>query len=72
MGSVVLGVGVWLAADKASFIALLKMVENEHIEVSDWFLFWFTLKNIMNVTVMTNEFSAYLQTSPIYYYTMLV
>jgi len=32
LGSVVLGVGVWLAADKASFIALLKMVENEHIE----------------------------------------
>lgn len=35
LGSVVLGVGVWLAADKASFIALLKMVENEHIEVSE-------------------------------------
>lgn len=34
LGSVVLGVGIWLAADKASFIALLKMVESENIEVS--------------------------------------
>lgn len=32
LGSIVLGVGIWLAADKSSFIALLKMVENEHIE----------------------------------------
>ena len=29
-----LGVGVWLATDKTSFIALLKMVENDQLEVS--------------------------------------
>lgn len=31
-GSALLGVGIWLAADKASFISLLKMVENEHVQ----------------------------------------
>uniref|UniRef100_A0A1L8DK44 Tetraspanin n=1 Tax=Nyssomyia neivai TaxID=330878 RepID=A0A1L8DK44_9DIPT len=32
LGTVVLGIGIWLAADKSSFVALLKMVENEHLE----------------------------------------
>lgn len=32
LGTIVLGAGIWLAADKASLIALLKMVESEHIE----------------------------------------
>uniref|UniRef100_U5EXB2 Tetraspanin n=1 Tax=Corethrella appendiculata TaxID=1370023 RepID=U5EXB2_9DIPT len=32
IGTTVLGVGIWLAADKSSFIALLKMVENEQLE----------------------------------------
>uniref|UniRef100_A0A1B0BHA8 Uncharacterized protein n=1 Tax=Glossina palpalis gambiensis TaxID=67801 RepID=A0A1B0BHA8_9MUSC len=31
LGTIVLGIGIWLAVDKASLIALLKMVENEHI-----------------------------------------
>lgn len=34
LGSIVLGVGIWVAADKSSFIALLKLVENEHVDVS--------------------------------------
>lgn len=33
-GTIVLGIGIWLAVDKSSFISLLKMVENEHLEVS--------------------------------------
>lgn len=33
LGSVVLGVGIWVAADKSSFIALL--VENEQVWVSE-------------------------------------
>ncbi|XP_053689865.1 tetraspanin-18 [Sabethes cyaneus] len=32
LGSIVLGVGIWLAADKSSFIALLKMVETDQLE----------------------------------------
>ncbi|XP_055376889.1 tetraspanin-18 isoform X2 [Condylostylus longicornis] len=32
LGTIVLGVGIWLAADKASLISLLKMVESEHIK----------------------------------------
>lgn len=32
LGSIVLGVGAWLAADKSSFIALLKMVESDQLE----------------------------------------
>ncbi|TMW45515.1 hypothetical protein DOY81_009405, partial [Sarcophaga bullata] len=31
LGTIVLGTGIWLAVDKASLIALLKMVENENI-----------------------------------------
>ncbi|XP_067644929.1 CD82 antigen isoform X4 [Eurosta solidaginis] len=31
IGTIVLGTGTWLAVDKASLIALLKMVESEHI-----------------------------------------
>lgn len=34
LGSVVLLVGIWVAADKSSFIALLKLVESEHVGVS--------------------------------------
>lgn len=34
LGTVVLGAGIWLAVDKSSLIALLKMVESEHLEVS--------------------------------------
>lgn len=33
-GSVLLGIGIWLVADKASFISLLRMVENEHVQVN--------------------------------------
>lgn len=33
-GTIILGIGCWLAVDKASFISLLKMVESEHLEVS--------------------------------------
>jgi len=32
LGTIVLSVGIWVAADKSSFIALLKMVENENVE----------------------------------------
>ncbi|XP_065075158.1 tetraspanin-18 [Ochlerotatus camptorhynchus] len=32
LGSIVLGVGIWLVADKSSFIALLKMVESDQLE----------------------------------------
>ncbi|CAD7081998.1 unnamed protein product [Hermetia illucens] len=32
LGTVVLGAGIWLAVDKSSLIALLKMVESEHLE----------------------------------------
>lgn len=32
LGTIVLGVGIWLATDKTSFIALLKMVENDQLE----------------------------------------
>lgn len=32
LGTIVLGAGIWLAADKASLIALLKMVESEHLQ----------------------------------------
>ncbi|XP_017475543.1 PREDICTED: CD82 antigen-like, partial [Rhagoletis zephyria] len=31
VGTIVLGTGIWLAVDKASLIALLKMVDSEHI-----------------------------------------
>lgn len=31
LGTIVLGTGIWLAVDKSSLIALLKMVESEHI-----------------------------------------
>jgi len=31
-GTVVLGIGIWLAIDKASFISLLRMVEADHLE----------------------------------------
>lgn len=31
-GSVILGVGIWLAVDKSSFIALTKVVPSEHLE----------------------------------------
>ncbi|KAJ6640547.1 CD9 antigen [Pseudolycoriella hygida] len=34
LGTIVLSVGIWLAADKSSFIALLKVVENEQIGIS--------------------------------------
>uniref|UniRef100_A0A336MBM3 CSON012719 protein n=1 Tax=Culicoides sonorensis TaxID=179676 RepID=A0A336MBM3_CULSO len=33
-GTIILGIGVWLAVDKASFISLLKMVESEQLQVS--------------------------------------
>ncbi|XP_058062806.1 tetraspanin-9 [Anopheles bellator] len=32
LGTIVLGVGIWLVTDKTSFIALLKMVENDQLE----------------------------------------
>lgn len=32
-----LSVGIWVAADKSSFIALLKMVENENVEVRNFY-----------------------------------
>ncbi|XP_058121233.1 tetraspanin-18 [Anopheles ziemanni] len=32
LGTIVLGVGIWLATDKTSFIALLKMVDNDQLE----------------------------------------
>uniref|UniRef100_A0A336M6E9 Tetraspanin n=1 Tax=Culicoides sonorensis TaxID=179676 RepID=A0A336M6E9_CULSO len=31
-GTIILGIGVWLAVDKASFISLLKMVESEQLQ----------------------------------------
>lgn len=34
LGTVIFGVGLWLAVDKHSLIALLKLVESERIEVS--------------------------------------
>ena len=33
--TITLGVGVWLRVDKDSFISILRMVENEHITVSN-------------------------------------
>lgn len=33
-GVIVLGMGIWLLADKASFIGLLKTVEHEQVQVS--------------------------------------
>lgn len=34
LGTIIFGVGLWLAVDKHSLIALLKLVESERIEVS--------------------------------------
>lgn len=36
LGTIVLSVGIWVAADKSSFIALLKMVENDNLEVRNF------------------------------------
>lgn len=33
-GVIVLGIGIWLVADKSSFISLLKSVEVDHVQVS--------------------------------------
>lgn len=33
LGTIIFGVGLWLAVDKHSLIALLKLVESERIEV---------------------------------------
>lgn len=33
-GVIVLGIGIWLVADKSSFISLLKSVEYEDVQVS--------------------------------------
>lgn len=35
LGTIIFGVGLWLAVDKHSLIALLKLVESERIEVSE-------------------------------------
>lgn len=32
---VVLGVGIWLVADKSSFVALIKAVDHEQVQVSE-------------------------------------
>lgn len=34
IGVIVLGMGIWLLADKASFIGLIKSVEHEQVQVS--------------------------------------
>lgn len=36
LGSLVLGLGLWLLLDKSSIVSLLKSVANEHVEVSCW------------------------------------
>ena len=34
VGVVVLGVGIWIVADKASFLNLIKAVDHEEVKVS--------------------------------------
>lgn len=52
LGTIVLGTGIWLAVDKASLIALLKMVESEHIKVSKYtyVCMYVHVKNKINCT----------------------